>query len=106
MKRVASSSGLDLAACPRAVTASPPFNVGTLRKAIPAHCFERSLLWSLFYLFADLSCIVSLGCGSQLIDHPSIPRWLAWSCLWPLYWFLQVSTFDTYCVALIGATAR
>ncbi|KAK9810606.1 hypothetical protein WJX73_004003 [Symbiochloris irregularis] len=84
-----STTGLDLARSARAITANPPFTVGTLRKAIPAHCFDRSLAWSLFYLLADISCIVSLGCGSQLIDHPSVPRVVAWTLLWPLYWFLQ-----------------
>ena len=53
--------GVDLAVQPRAVTAKPSFTVGTLRKAIPPHCFDRSLSWSLLYLLADLSCIFSLG---------------------------------------------
>ena len=76
----------------RAAAEKPPFSVATLRKAIPEHCWNRSLLYSLAYLFADLTCIAALASGTALIDCAVVPRWLAWGLLWPLYWFLQVHT--------------
>ena len=67
----------------------PEFTVGTLRKAIPPHCFERSLLRSSAYLAADLLGIAALFFGSTFIDQPAVPRWLAYGFLWPAYWFFQ-----------------
>ena len=87
--------GQDLAARGevRAATESPPFSVATLRKAIPQHCWDRSVLHSLAYLLADITCIAALASGTALIDCAWVPRWLAWSLLWPLYWFLQVRAY-------------
>jgi hypothetical protein len=36
--------------CPRPPVDKPEFTIGTLRKAIPAHCFKRSLWRSFSYL--------------------------------------------------------
>ena len=55
----------------RVPTASPPFTVGSLRKAIPAHCWERSLLTSSKYLACDLAMAAGLYYFSTLI--PSAP---------------------------------
>ena len=66
----------------------PPFSVGTLRKAIPAHCFERSLVTSSAYLAADLAGVAFLYYCSTLI--PSAPAALHW-LLWPAYWWAQGS---------------
>jgi len=55
----------------RVPTASPPFTVGSLRKAIPAHCWERSLLTSSKYLVCDLAMAAGLYYFSTLI--PSAP---------------------------------
>ena len=87
-----STCGQDLAVrgSVRAETGKPPFSVATLRKAVPAHCWDRSLLYSFAYVFADLTCIAALASGTALIDCAWVPRWLAWGLLWPLYWFLQV----------------
>lgn len=68
----------------RAPTAKPPFTVGQLRKAIPAHCFERSLLRSSAYLAADLVLVAALYYASTFIDRA--PALLAWGLLWPMYW--------------------
>ncbi len=96
-------------------TASPPFTVGSLRKAIPAHCWERSLLTSSKYLVCDLAMAAGLYYFSTLI--PSAPAGpvsrqipsaatlalLLPQCrfdiapvvaalqyaLWPAYWWLQ-----------------
>lgn len=68
----------------RAPTDKPPFSVGTLRRAIPAHCFERSALRSLGYLIVDLLAVAALYWASTFIDRA--PAVLAWGLLWPLYW--------------------
>ena len=67
----------------RAPAAKPPFTVGDLRRAIPAHCFERSLLRSSAYLAADLAGAAALYYASTFIDRA--PALLAWGLLWPLY---------------------
>ena len=65
-----------------------PFTIGTLRRAIPPHCFERSVLKSSTYLAVDLTVVALLYWASTFID--SFP--LAVRCLlWPAYWFSQVS---------------
>lgn len=68
----------------RAPTAKPPFTVGELRRAIPKHCFERSLLRSSAYLIADLVAVAALYYASTFIDRA--PALLAWGLLWPMYW--------------------
>ena len=55
----------------RVPTASPPFTIGQLRKSVPAHCFERSVLTSSKYLGADLAMAASLYFLSTWI--PSAP---------------------------------
>ena len=65
-----------------------PFTIGTLRRAIPAHCFERSILKSSAYLAVDLAVVALLYWGSTFIDNlPIAARFL----LWPAYWFCQVT---------------
>ena len=51
----------------RAPTARPLFSIGQLKKAIPAHCFERSLWTSSLYLGGDLAMAASLYFVSTLI---------------------------------------
>ena len=72
----------------RAATEEIPFSLKELKQAIPQHCWERSLLHALVYVLADLTCIGALACSTRLLDLA--PAWLAWSLLWPAYWFLQV----------------
>ena len=67
----------------------PDFTIGTLRKAIPAHCFDRSVLRSSAYLAVDLVVVALLYLSSTYIDQPAVPRWLAYGLLWPTYWFFQ-----------------
>ena len=69
----------------RSPVEQPPFTIGQLRKALPAHCFERSLLRSSAYLAVDLTAMAALLVASQLIPS-GWPGWL----LWPIYWFFQV----------------
>ncbi|PNW70229.1 hypothetical protein CHLRE_17g711150v5 [Chlamydomonas reinhardtii] len=69
--------------------APPTFSLGDIRKAIPAHCFEKSALRSFAHLAVDVTVCAWLWYGSTFIDHPAVPRYLAWFVLWPLYWFWQ-----------------
>lgn len=72
----------------RVPTANPPFSIGTLRKAIPAHCFERSLAKSSAYLAADLAGVALLfACSTLIPSAPVAARWV----LWPAYWWAQGS---------------
>jgi hypothetical protein len=73
----------------RQPTASPPFTIGTLRKAIPPHCFDRSLLRSSAYLGADLAAVAVLYLCTTLFSHPAVPSLVRWGVLWPAYWVLQ-----------------
>lgn len=73
----------------RQPTASPPFTIGTLRKAIPPHCFDRSLLRSSAYLGADLAAVALLYSCTTLFSHPAVPALVRWGVLWPAYWVLQ-----------------
>lgn len=73
----------------RVPTATPPFTVSTLRKAIPAHCFERSLITSFSYLGVDLLAVAALYYASTFFGHAAIPAAVRWGLLWPAYWFLQ-----------------
>ena len=70
----------------------PPFTLADIRRAIPASCFERSLITSFGYVLYDLSIIVSLF---YLATHiPSIfpastfgvfapyLQHLLWACYW------------------------
>ena len=66
-----------------------PFTIGTLRKAVPAHCFERSLLRSSLYLLADLTAVALLFLACLQIDR--LPWWAA-AVAWPVYWLCQVRT--------------
>lgn len=72
----------------RVPTAPPSFTVGTLRKAIPAHCWERSLVKSCSYLIVDLLLASALYVASTYIDSLPVPSWAAW-LLWANYWFWQ-----------------
>jgi len=73
----------------RAPTDKPTFTIATLRNAVPAHCWERSLAKSWAYLAADLLLVAALFGFSQLIDT-KFPIWLA-MIAWPVYWFFQVN---------------
>jgi omega-6 fatty acid desaturase (delta-12 desaturase) len=68
-------------------TAPPPFTIGTLRKAVPAHCFERSLARSLAYLAVDLVAVACLV-AAAVAGIPALPA-LVRPAGWALYWWLQ-----------------
>lgn len=65
----------------------PPFTLGDIKKAIPPHCFKRSILRSFSYVVRDLVSFIVLAYVAAtyipLLPHP-LP-YLAW----PIYWFFQ-----------------
>ncbi|KAF4359181.1 hypothetical protein F8388_005290 [Cannabis sativa] len=70
----------------RAPHTAPPFTLSQLKKAIPPHCFNRSLLHSFSYLLQDLffaSLFYYVATSYFYLPHP-LP-YLAW----PLYWIFQ-----------------
>ncbi|XP_062083874.1 delta(12)-oleate desaturase-like [Humulus lupulus] len=70
---------------------TPPFTLSQIKKAIPPHCFKRSLLRSFSYLLHDLffaSLFYHVATSYfHLLPHPL--SYLAW----PLYWIFQGCIF-------------
>ncbi|XP_051141881.1 delta(12)-acyl-lipid-desaturase-like [Andrographis paniculata] len=71
----------------RVPSAKPPFSLGDLKKAIPPHCFRRSLARSFSYVVFDLA-VVSLLYYIAAAYFPLLPPPLRCAA-WPLYWTLQ-----------------
>nr|XP_018907470.1 PREDICTED: delta(12)-acyl-lipid-desaturase-like [Bemisia tabaci]WQH19950.1 delta12 fatty acid desaturase [Bemisia tabaci] len=71
----------------RAPFTKPPFTHDDLRKAIPPHCFQRSIPHSFLYLFYDVAAVFTLyHVATDFIPLLPIPlRYLAW----PVYWVAQ-----------------
>lgn len=71
----------------------PPRNltVKMIRDAVPAHCFERSLLRSLSHLLLDLLMIAAIGTTMWFLDNRAqfLPRWIVSYFVWPMYWWWQ-----------------
>jgi len=70
----------------RVPNTKPPFTLGQLKKAIPPHCFHRSLLSSFYYVVCDLSLAFILYITTtyfHLLPHPLS------LVAWPIYWVLQ-----------------
>ncbi|CDP11063.1 unnamed protein product [Coffea canephora] len=65
----------------------PPFTIGDIKKAIPPHCFKRSLLRSFAYLVHDMTFVSLFYYIATTFFHllPSPYNYLAW----PVYWFFQ-----------------
>lgn len=66
----------------------PHFSIKDLRAAIPAHCFERSMVRSFYHLAKNLVVCGALFYAATFIDQTPLFARLA---LWPLYWFFQGS---------------
>lgn len=71
----------------RAPSTKPPFTLGDLKKAIPPHCFERSLVRSLSYVAKDLF-FSFLFYYVAAVYIPLLPQNLTYIA-WPIYWVLQ-----------------
>ncbi|GJU54231.1 delta(12) fatty acid desaturase-like protein [Tanacetum coccineum] len=70
----------------RVPVSKPPFGLADLKKAIPPHCFKRSLIRSFASFFRDLIIIYSLFYLASYI--PLLPKAIKYVA-WPLYWFAQ-----------------
>ena len=75
----------------RQPTSPPPFTIGELRRAIPARCFERSLLRSSLSLSLDLALAAALAAAALAGIHriPASPFSAVRGLLWIAYWWLQ-----------------
>jgi len=67
----------------------PPFTINDLQRAIPAHCFERSLVKSFQYVVIDVVGVVVLFYLASFIPSFSLPMQMI---MWPAYWFVQGCT--------------
>ncbi|GAV63954.1 FA_desaturase domain-containing protein/DUF3474 domain-containing protein [Cephalotus follicularis] len=65
----------------------PPFTLSQVKKAIPPHCFKRSVPRSFSYIAYDLA-IVSLFYYVATTYFHQLPRSLSYLA-WPIYWALQ-----------------
>nr|AIB55752.1 delta-12 fatty acid desaturase [Fragaria x ananassa]QUE41923.1 omega-6 fatty acid desaturase endoplasmic reticulum isozyme 2 [Fragaria x ananassa] len=74
----------------RLPVSTPPFTLSQLKKAIPPHCFKRSLLRSFSYVIYDL-VLVSLFYHIATSYFHLIPHPLSYIA-WPVYWILQGCT--------------
>ncbi|XP_052163091.1 fatty acid desaturase DES2-like [Oryza glaberrima] len=77
------------AAMQRSPVYKPPFTLGDIKKAIPPHCFHRSVIKSFSYLLHDLAIAAGL-LYFALVGIPALPSILR-LVAWPLYWAAQGS---------------
>eukprot|EP01018_Ginkgo_biloba_P013176 Gb_21050 [translate_table: standard] len=81
----ADKSELERIPLQRTPSATPPFTVGQLKKAIPAHCFNRSLSTSFSYLLFDLTVSGLLLYSTGLISSfPGMMKWFMWIAYWAM----------------------
>ncbi|KAM0941521.1 putative acyl-CoA (9+3)-desaturase [Dioscorea sansibarensis] len=82
------SAQLNDATIRRVPVDKPPFTLSQLKKAIPPHCFHRSIPRSFSYVLHDL-LISSVLLLFALYFIPSIPSTPLRFAAWPLYWIFQ-----------------
>jgi len=69
----------------------PQFTLTELRNAVPAHCFERSMVKSFGYLALDIVIITSLLYSTYfMLEQHSLPTFCQFFG-YPIYWFIQGS---------------
>ncbi|KAA8516992.1 hypothetical protein F0562_017190 [Nyssa sinensis] len=71
----------------RVPCSKPPFTLGEIKKAIPPHCFQRSILHSFSYVVYDLT-IASLFYYIATNYIHLLPHPLSYIA-WPVYWIFQ-----------------
>lgn len=71
----------------RAPHLKPPFTLSDIKKVVPPHCFERSLIRSFSYVVYDLTLIFLFYYLAASYFH-LIPRPFSYFA-WPIYWTLQ-----------------
>lgn len=71
----------------KAPYSKPPFTLGDIKKVVPPHCFQRSLIRSFSYVVYDLILVSLFYYIATTYFHllPSPFNYLAW----PVYWILQ-----------------
>jgi len=67
---------------------APKFSVADIRAAIPAHCFERSMVRSFGHVAMDLVVVGVLGWIGLQLYGMALPLPVA-AVVWPLFWFAQ-----------------
>uniref|UniRef100_A0ACD5TS53 Uncharacterized protein n=1 Tax=Avena sativa TaxID=4498 RepID=A0ACD5TS53_AVESA len=83
----------------RPPTDKPPFTLAQIKKAIPQHCFERSLIRSSYYLLRDLAVIAALLYLAMTVI-PALPAGPPRLAAWTLYWVAQGCTaFGVWVIA-------
>nr|AFN53648.1 omega-6 desaturase [Linum usitatissimum] len=75
----------------RPPSSKPPFILSDIKKAIPPHCFRKSLLRSFSYVAYDLAVIAILYHIATSYFH-LLPKPLSYVA-WPAYWAAQGSHF-------------
>lgn len=65
----------------------PPFTLGQIKKAIPPHCFERSVIRSFSFVIQDMTLAFIFFYISTNYFH-LLPQPLSY-VVWPIYWTLQ-----------------
>ncbi|KAL3840361.1 hypothetical protein ACJIZ3_024952 [Penstemon smallii] len=73
----------------RAPISNPPFTLGEIKKAIPSHCFRRSILRSSYYLVHDLviASFFFYIANNYFVNLSNYP--IKYLVAWPLYWICQ-----------------
>ena len=72
------------AVCPveRAPATKPPFTVGDIKRAIPSHCFKRSIPKSFSYLISDLVIIALAVYATKFFVFDGLLNWAMWTAYW------------------------
>lgn len=68
----------------------PDFTISEIHKAIPKHCFERSAVTGLYYVFRDLLILGTIFyLTNRFVTPEYIPSKATRACLWTLYTVVQ-----------------